>query len=168
MRSISAGGLDSLIWLCVLHNGSVCSDPNQESPVVWNYMDFISALLCHLGPITWATDEHDGHSYRQWKKRTRPYTAVATGGHSWEQLREGQACCLLFGQDSYRVESQSCRERDDARHITLSGHFHRDSDSLISVKNEHNPKNLNFQSICVTIFTIRGWTDAISSWIIGT
>lgn len=34
MRSISAGRLDSLIWLCFLYEGSVCTDPNQKSPVV--------------------------------------------------------------------------------------------------------------------------------------
>lgn len=44
MRSISVGRRDSLIWLCFLHEGSVCTDPNQKPPVVWNYMDFISAL----------------------------------------------------------------------------------------------------------------------------
>lgn len=32
--------------------------------------------LCHLGPITWATDEQGGHSYRQWKERATLDTAV--------------------------------------------------------------------------------------------
>lgn len=31
--------------------------------------------LCHLGPITWAT-EQDGHSCMQWKERTTFYTAA--------------------------------------------------------------------------------------------
>lgn len=32
--------------------------------------------LCHLGPITWATDEQDGHGSRQRKERTTLYTAA--------------------------------------------------------------------------------------------
>lgn len=66
MRSISAGRLDRLIWLCFLHEGSVCTDPNQKSPVVWNYMDFISALPSGSYYLSnWWTRHRHRHTHTQ-------------------------------------------------------------------------------------------------------
>lgn len=61
MRSISVGRLDSLIWLCFLHEGSVCT---TRSRLLYE-ITWILYQLCHLGPITWATDEQDTHTHTQ-------------------------------------------------------------------------------------------------------
>lgn len=79
LRSISARRLDSLICSCVFYTMEASVPIPTRSRLLYE-ITWILYQLCHLGPITWATDEQHTHththSYSQWGKRSTLYTAV--------------------------------------------------------------------------------------------